>query len=102
MAVFFFLPRFSKAEKEGEKEEIKGESKRRRSSSSTYHHRGIIIRWPQRCHDNTEGGEGGKMVKRREEEWEVALQGGEREFDGAVIFGGFDVSVKKKDIWLTN
>lgn len=43
------------------------------------------------------------MVTRREEEWEVALQGGKREFDGGVIFGGFDVSVKKKkDVWLTN
>lgn len=37
---------------------IKGESKKRQSSSSTYHHTAIIIRWPQRCHDNTEGGEG--------------------------------------------
>lgn len=38
------------------------------------------------------------MVTRREEEWEVVLQGGEREFDEAVISGGFDASVKKKDV----
>lgn len=83
-------------EKAGKKNKMKGESKRRQSRSSTYHHRGIIIRWPQRCHDNTEGGEGGNMVTWREEEWKVAVQGGEREFDVAVIFLGFDVSVKKK------
>lgn len=41
------------------------------------------------------------MVTRREEEWEVAVQGREREFDVAVTFVGFDGSVeRKKDVHL--
>lgn len=43
------------------------------------------------------------MVTWREEECKVAVQGGEREFDVAVIFLGFDVSVKKKnDVYFMN
>lgn len=42
------------------------------------------------------------MVTRREEECEVAVLGREREFDGAVIFVGFDVAVKKRDVYLMN
>lgn len=52
----FFHSHISKVQRErGEK----SRKQRRQSYNSTYKHTGIIIRRPRRCHDNTQGGEGG-------------------------------------------
>ena len=53
---FFFF--FSLSISKGQRGK-KGRNQRQQSSNSTYKHAGIIMGRPRRCHDNTQGGEGG-------------------------------------------
>lgn len=60
----FFLLFFLLSISKGQREKKKGRNQWRQSSNSTYKHAGIIMGRPRRCHDNTQGGEGGGGVRR--------------------------------------